>query len=75
MTSSMFIGSGKTSLLNILAGRANAASSDGYVTLNGDVINKTLRRRISYVTQEDIFFPNLTVEQTLKVMTSSLSSI
>jgi len=59
-------GSGKTSLLNILAGRANAASSDGYVTLNGDVINKTLRRRISYVTQEDIFFPNLTVEQTLK---------
>ena len=60
-----FSGGGKTTLLNTLAGRR--AIQSGEVTLNGAAINRSVRRRICYVMQDDVFFPNLTLMETLMV--------
>lgn len=58
-------GSGKTTLLSVLTGRIQAKS--GQVTLGGRPLTKNLRRMLCYVMQQDIFFPNLTVKDTLMV--------
>ncbi|GIY16565.1 ABC transporter G family member 14 [Caerostris extrusa] len=56
-------GSGKTTLLNAIGGRTRMDS--GLVTMNGEEINKQLLRKICYVLQQDIFFADLTLRQTL----------
>jgi len=59
------LGAGKSTLLNTLTGRITATS--GHVTLNGQPIRRQLRRKISYVVQHDVFYPLLTLRETLKV--------
>ncbi|XP_043940044.1 ABC transporter G family member 9-like [Protopterus annectens] len=56
-------GSGKTTLISVLSGRLQPKS--GLLTLDGMTITKTLRRKMCYVMQQDIFFPNLTLQDTL----------
>ncbi|PKA47521.1 ABC transporter G family member 26 [Apostasia shenzhenica] len=58
-------GSGKTTLLNILAGRLAAGDASGAVTYNDSPYTPALKRRIGFVTQDDLLFPQLTVEETL----------
>ncbi|XP_061184373.1 uncharacterized protein LOC133192373 [Saccostrea echinata] len=56
-------GSGKTSLLNILAG--NLTLTSGTITYNGNPFTKLQRRKLAYVLQSDIFLSRLTLRETL----------
>ncbi|XP_067944031.1 uncharacterized protein [Watersipora subatra] len=56
-------GAGKTTLLNILAGRQSMDS--GTLTMNSKPITKQLRRKISFVLQNDIFLSQLTCWETI----------
>ncbi|KAM0878139.1 hypothetical protein ACQ4PT_035054 [Festuca glaucescens] len=62
-------GSGKTTLLNVLAGQLAASPSlhlSGYVYVNGQPMSQG-GYKIAYVRQEDIFFSQLTVRETLSL--------
>ncbi|KAI3456785.1 hypothetical protein Pfo_013448 [Paulownia fortunei] len=57
-------GSGKTTLLKIIGGRLHE-NVKGTVTYNDISYSPALKRRIGFVTQDDVLFPQLTVEETL----------
>ncbi|RLN21706.1 ABC transporter G family member 7 [Panicum miliaceum] len=62
-------GSGKTTLLNVLAGQLTASPSlhlSGYLYVNGRPISKS-GYKIAFVRQEDLFFSQLTVRETLSL--------
>ncbi|XP_016965484.1 uncharacterized protein LOC108034842 isoform X2 [Drosophila biarmipes] len=56
-------GSGKTTLLDCLSGQRHI--DGGSVFLNREPLTKKWRRRIGYVLQEEIFFPQLTLRETV----------
>jgi ABC-type multidrug transport system ATPase subunit len=59
-------GSGKTSCLDILAGRYKTGLVSGSVLINGKVPNRSEFKKISgYVDQEETLMPTLTVYETL----------
>eukprot|EP01065_Artemidia_motanka_P001135 TRINITY_DN10536_c0_g1_i1.p1 TRINITY_DN10536_c0_g1~~TRINITY_DN10536_c0_g1_i1.p1 ORF type:complete len:785 (+),score=256.51 TRINITY_DN10536_c0_g1_i1:722-3076(+) len=67
-------GSGKTTLLNLLSGRARAGEFTGTRRINGarkgmEDYNAALRSE-GYVLQEDMFFEELTVRQSLTLTTA-----
>ena len=57
---------GKTTLLDVLAGRIRGSNLQGEVFLNGKPDRKHLRRCSQYVMQEDVFVATQTVLETLK---------
>lgn len=60
-------GSGKTTLLNTLAGQlpyAPALGLEGFITANGSAV-PTSKFKTGFVAQEDLFFSQLTVRETL----------
>ncbi|XAR67344.1 Fe(3+)-transporting ATPase [Bertholletia excelsa] len=57
-------GSGKTTLLRIIGGRLREHVK-GTITYNDIPYSPALKRRIGFVTQDDVLFPQLTVEETL----------
>ncbi|KAJ5989379.1 ABC-2 type transporter [Penicillium waksmanii] len=59
-------GSGKTSLLNLMAGRMSLsrANMSGTTTFNGNTNIESVRS--AYVMQEDVLIPTLTVRETLQ---------
>ncbi|TMW48239.1 hypothetical protein DOY81_006681 [Sarcophaga bullata] len=56
-------GSGKTTLLDCLCGQKRISS--GCIYVNHEVLTKKWRRKICYVLQEEIFFPGLTLRETV----------
>ncbi|KAG7032043.1 ABC transporter G family member 7 [Cucurbita argyrosperma subsp. argyrosperma] len=63
-------GSGKTTLLNILAGQLAASPRlhlSGLIDFNGKTDSNKRAYRLAYVRQEDLFFSQLTVRETLKL--------
>ncbi|CAH9139825.1 unnamed protein product [Cuscuta epithymum] len=62
-------GSGKTTLLNVLAGQMKASPKlhlSGVLEVNGrQFVNKPLK--LAYIRQEDLFFSQLTVKETLSL--------
>ncbi|KAL5006964.1 hypothetical protein ScPMuIL_015770 [Solemya velum] len=56
-------GAGKTLLLSVLTGRLPIDS--GHILIDNTPLNRRLQRKMSYVLQQDIFFPNLTLMDTL----------
>ena len=58
-------GAGKSTLLNVLTG--TIAPSCGHVTLNGAPVDRRWRRKMAYVMQNDAFYADLTLRETLTV--------
>ncbi|KAK1274141.1 ABC transporter G family member 26 [Acorus gramineus] len=57
-------GSGKTTLLKVIGGRLRV-NVKGKISYNDVPYNAALKRRIGFVTQDDVLLPQLTVEETL----------
>ncbi|KAI8821334.1 ABC-2 type transporter-domain-containing protein [Fimicolochytrium jonesii] len=61
-------GGGKTTLLNMLAGRVPVGKPTGIILANGKIREKRKwKRTVGYVEQEDLMYENLTVRETLMV--------
>ncbi|KAJ1898634.1 hypothetical protein LPJ66_002624 [Kickxella alabastrina] len=59
-------GAGKTTLLNVLSGRVQGGRLYGDIQFNGAKRNPhTFKRLLAFVEQDDLMFPQLTVEETL----------
>ncbi|OMH83246.1 ABC transporter G family member 7 [Zancudomyces culisetae] len=59
-------GAGKSTLLNILSGRISTGSVSGQITYRGKRrVPQEFKKVTSYVMQDDILFPTLTVYETL----------
>jgi ABC-type multidrug transport system fused ATPase/permease subunit len=62
-------GSGKTTFLNVLAGQLPASARlriNGSIMINGHPFS-SMKHRLAYVRQEDLFFSQLTVRETLSL--------
>ncbi|KAH8948150.1 hypothetical protein BDL97_11G081100 [Sphagnum fallax] len=62
-------GSGKTTFLNVLAGQLPASGRlriNGSIMINGHPFS-SMKHRLAYVRQEDLFFSQLTVRETLSL--------
>ena len=59
-------GSGKTTLLNLLADRSMYGLAGGRILFNGSERTSRTKREIGYVMQDDLFFSQLTVRETLQ---------
>ena len=59
-------GSGKSSLLDILADRKDRNGLEGQVLMNGQVQAKDFKYRVGYVVQDDIVSGTLTVRENLE---------
>ncbi|KAL1821590.1 hypothetical protein ACET3Z_016459 [Daucus carota] len=57
-------GSGKTTLLTALGGRLGGKLS-GTITFNGKPFSNSMKRNTGFVTQDDVMYPHLTVNETL----------
>ncbi|KAF9677293.1 hypothetical protein SADUNF_Sadunf08G0092900 [Salix dunnii] len=57
-------GSGKSTLLTALAGRLSGKIS-GAITYNDQPFSSSMKRKIGFVTQDDVLYPHLTVLETL----------
>ncbi|KAI4296671.1 hypothetical protein L6164_036612 [Bauhinia variegata] len=57
-------GSGKTTLLSALGGQLNRPTS-GIITYNGKAYSRSVKANMGFVPQKDVFYPHLTVNETL----------
>ena len=57
-------GSGKTTLINALGGRLKGITR-GSITYNGKPLSKLVKQNLGFVAQQDLFYPHLTVSETL----------
>ena len=67
-------GAGKTSLLDMLAGRKTVGELGGEITVNGRPRGKDWQRISGYVMQDDLMLPSLTVRETVLFSVSHLAS-
>ncbi|XP_027348358.1 ABC transporter G family member 9-like [Abrus precatorius] len=58
-------GCGKTTLITALGGRLNDSVSSGTITYNGKPLTKLMKHNMGFVAQHDVFYPHLSVSETL----------
>lgn len=58
-------GAGKSTMLNVLAGRLSTGKPRGIITVNGQRRDENWKRLAAYVEQQDILYPTLTVKETI----------
>ena len=58
-------GCGKTTLLAALGGRLNHSITRGSITYNGKPLSKSVKQNLGFVSQQDVFYPHLSVSETL----------
>ncbi|TPX37595.1 hypothetical protein SmJEL517_g00656 [Synchytrium microbalum] len=59
-------GAGKSSLMDVLSGRATSGRATGDIRFNNYTSESGWRQKIAYVQQDDIFYEMLTVRETLR---------